>query len=183
MLSNREEQDLRDRVGDLVLNWQSEQRGSLESVESIGYLDFIEASSIVNHESNLSLHRWVNAARREELSWEQIGSTLGISRQAAQKRFRSDSATEPPLTVGLIERRGVSAFNEVVVLQEEGLLGRKVVRAGWGKLYFAQTDEPRKNARVVSLRRGKPVSEMEAEGWSHMFSWYPYTYYSRVTTE
>ncbi|MCC6437952.1 MAG: hypothetical protein IT196_23200 [Acidimicrobiales bacterium] len=180
MLSPREEQELRNRTADLVLGWHLEQRGALESADAAGYRSLVEAAAVVADESETSLRNWVSAARRAGLSWEEIGTCLGVTRQAAQKRFAPPEPAVAAAGLGeRIVRNGVLAFNEVEVLQVEGLLGRRVVGAGWAKLYFEQTDQPWENVRVVSLRRGKPIAEMEAEGWSHVFSWYPYTYYTR----
>lgn len=185
MLSPREEQDLRSRTGDLVLSWHLEQRGALESADADGYRALVEAAAVVADESAGSLRNWVGAARRAGLSWEDIGAVLGVSRQAAQKRFAPTEEQERGLWdvsaagPGRVTRIGVTAFNEVGVLAEEGAAGRRVVGAGWAKLYFEPTDRPWDNVRVVSLRRGRPISEMEAEGWTHAFSWYPYTYFTR----
>ncbi|MGB3736736.1 MAG: hypothetical protein WA964_17385 [Ilumatobacter sp.] len=119
----------------------------------------------------------VSAARRAGASWEQVGTALGVSRQAAQKRFGESfddvtSSTEKRVT-------GVNAFNEVQVMADEGADGWEVVRANFFTLYFRHAGHPVDNVRLVSLRRGKPISEMEADGWTHQFSWFPYTYYSR----
>lgn len=142
-----------------------------------GYLDLVQAASVMAEESKLSLQRWVSAARRAGASWEQIGSALGVSRQSVQKRFGEtfDNAAAPS------EKRvfGVTAFNEVRLLADEGAAGYEVVRASWGTLFFRYVGDPVENVRLVSPRRGKPISEMEAEGWTHVFSWYPYTYYTR----
>ncbi len=186
MLNLREEQEVRDRIADLVTNWQIEQRGAIESMPVEGYLDLVQAAAIVSEEGALSLQRWVSATRRAGASWEQIGAALGVTRQAAQKRFAS-FAEDTLVTEqggdgdedGVKLVRGVNSFNEVEILSEQGTAGYEVVRAGWAKLYFRPTVRPVENVRVVSLRRGKPIAEMESEGWTHVFSWYPYTYYTR----
>ncbi len=45
-------------------------------------------------EGSRSLDRWqrkaVKAARKRGLSWDEIGSALGVSRQAAWERFSTD---------------------------------------------------------------------------------------------
>ncbi len=45
-------------------------------------------------EGSRSLDRWqrkaVRAARKQGLSWDEIGSALGVSRQAAWERFSTD---------------------------------------------------------------------------------------------
>ncbi|MDH4075893.1 MAG: hypothetical protein OEW29_08135 [Acidimicrobiia bacterium] len=185
MLTPREEQELRSRTADLVLSWYLEQRGALESADAEGYRALVGAAAIVADESDTSLRNWVGAARRAGLRWQDVGTTLGVSRQAAQKRFAPGESQERGLwdlsasAPGRITRNGVLAFNEVEILREEGAAGRRLVGAGWAKLYVEQTDRSWENVRVVSLRRGRPISEMEAEGWTHVFSWYPYTYFTR----
>ena len=37
-----------------------------------------------------SLHRWVGEGRRRGLSWDRIGSSLGMTRQSAWERFSRD---------------------------------------------------------------------------------------------
>lgn len=131
-------------------------------------------------EAGDSLRQWVTAARRAGLSWAVIGDTLGITRQAAQQRFTDRSElTAPDDGSDEIVRRGVTAFNEVRVLEEEGLAGREVTRAGWGRLYFRQTDRHWENVRLATFRRNEPIEKMTAEGWTLAFRWYPYLYFKR----
>lgn len=39
------------------------------------------------------LHSYVNLARKDGASWAEIGRILGVTRQAAQKRFGTPSTT------------------------------------------------------------------------------------------
>lgn len=180
MLTPGEEHELRNRSADLVMSWHVETRGSTDAAGENGYRTLIEAAAIVADEANRSLGQWISASRRAGLTWADVGDTLGISRQAAQQRFGgSDPAAPAPQEDGLIVRKGVTAFNEVEVLREEGLAGREVVGATWLTLYFRQTDRFWEHQRLVSLRRGRPIEAMEADGWTHAFSWYPYLYFKR----
>lgn len=177
MLTLAEEQNIRDRTTDLIATWQLEQRGDIEAMVLEDYLDLVQAAAVAAEEGNLSLQRWVSASRRAGASWDQIGTALGVSRQAAQKRFGEsfdDSITPSEKRVAM-----VTAFNEVAVLASEGAAGYEVSRASWGTLYFRHVGYPVENVRRVSLRQSSVVSEMEANGWSFVFSWMPYTYYTR----
>lgn len=177
MLKLAEEQDIRDRATDLVTTWQIERRGDVEEMTLDDYLDLVEAAAVATEESDLSLKRWVSASRRAGASWEQIGAALGVSRQAAQKRFGEsfdDSVAPSEKRV-----RGVTAFNEVSVLADEGAAGYEVVRASWGTLFFRHVGHPVENVRRVSLRQSSIISEMEDVGWTFVFRWTPYTYYTR----
>jgi|GEM_PF-2932922 len=179
MLSLEEEQEIRGRTNDLVTTWQMEERGDIEAMSLDDYLDLVQASAVASEESVQSLHMWVSASRRAGARWEQIGEILGVSRQAAQKRFGEsfdDSVTPSEKRVTM-----VTAFNEVAILAEEGAAGYEVVRAGWGVLYFRHVGHAVENVRRVSLslRQSSVISEMEEQGWKFVFRWTPYTYYTR----
>lgn len=181
-----EEQELRNRVGDLVLDWHT--AGNEEGLDSATEDDFgtlIQAAHVVADESDHSLKRWVDAGRRAGLSWTDIGVSLGTSRQAAQQRFANPGmptkvTADDPST---IVRTGVTAFNEVAVLEEEGKLGREVVGATWLTLFFRQTDAPVENIRVVSFLGPSVTQKYEDQGWTHALTWYPYRYFTRPTND
>jgi len=181
------EKQLRDSVADFILNWHT--NGKPEALEGATSEDFsrlIIEAYIAADEANKSLKQWVQSGRRAGLSWADIGSLLGISRQAVQQRFSIDTkavhSDEPnfdPQDPSRIIRIGVTAFNEVQILKEEGLKGRKVVGAAWLTLYFTQTDDPVENIRVVSLRGPSLVKDYENKGWTHALTWFPYRYFTR----
>ena len=181
-METREESDLRQRTADLVLDWHTD--GEPERLDTPAEDDFtrlIEAAYVVDDESANSLKRWVEAGRRAGLSWADIGETLGISRQAAQQRFGGEPATDARPSsddIGVLARTGVTAFNEVQILDEEGGAGREVIGATWLTLYFRQTDHRCENIRVVSLLPGVK-EKYERQGWKHALTWYPYRYFTR----
>ncbi|WP_306252633.1 hypothetical protein [Parvularcula sp. IMCC14364] len=185
------EKELRDRVADFILNWHTDgDPQALESATSDDFSRLIVEAYIAADESNKSLKQWVQSGRRAGLSWADVGTLLGISRQAAQQRFSiepnatySDEPNFDPLDRTRIMRTGVTSFNEVEVLREEGAKGRKVVGATWLKLYFTQTDAPVENIRVVSLRGPSLTREYENAGWTHALTWFPYRYFTRPLTE
>ena len=182
------EKHLRNSVADFILNWHT--NGKPEALEGATSEDFsllIVEAYIAADEANKSLKQWVQSGRRAGLSWADIGRLLGISRQAAQQRFsidtsamHSDAPDFDPTDSSRIMRIGVTAFNEVEILKEEGLKGRKVVGASWLTLYFEQTDAPVENIRVVSLRGPSLVKEYESTGWTHALTWFPYRYFTRA---
>ena len=185
------ENELRNSVADFILNWHT--NGDLETLEGATSEDFkrlIVEAYIAADEASNSLTQWVQSGRRAGISWAEIGTLLGISRQAAQQRFSTNSADiysdEPNFDIEdprRIVRNGVTAFNEVEILNEEGLKGRKVVGATWLTLYFTQTDNLVENIRVVSLRGPSLVKEYENTGWTHALTWFPYRYFTRPLAE
>ncbi len=179
MLTTDEATLLRDRTADLVGDWYVADRGDLDHLDEEGLRVLVAAAALVQQESGFALQRWVSAARRAGVSWEQLGGTLGVSRQAAQQRF-GQPVEQVPEQAGEKQRTPVTAFNEVDVLREEGAAGNEVVRAGWARLWFRPVGHPVENVRRVSVRSASTIAEMTAQGWTHVFSWYPYTYYTRA---
>jgi len=185
------EKDLRNKVADFILNWHTDgDPKALEGATSEDFKRLIIGAYVAADEASNSLKQWVQSGRRAGISWAEIGTLLGISRQAAQQRFSVNStdvySVEPdfdPQDSRRITRSGVTAFNEVEVLAEEGRKGRKVVGATWLTLYFMQTDGPVENIRVVSFRGASLIKEYENTGWTHALSWYPYRYFTRPLTE
>ncbi len=90
-----------------------------------GALDQLSGAVLVaDHLGDLADHligHFVDQARRSGASWTEIGRSMGVSKQAAQKRFVSKGPGEPP---GLDSRDGFSRFtqrarNAVVAAQNE----------------------------------------------------------------
>lgn len=142
-----------------------------------GYLDLVQAAALVAEEGNTSLRQWVSAARRAGASWEQIGGALGVSRQAVQRRFGPIGDEPEPLAAKRV--RGMTSFNEVTRMTDEGANGYELVGGGPLFLDFRFVGEPVENVRVASTRSGRTIAEMEGEGWTHQFSWFPFHYFSR----
>lgn len=148
------------------------------------FRDVIQAAQIVANEAASSLQRWVSAGRREGMSWTDIGDVLGISKQAAQQRFRTDFGSDGPEGPDQIEvRLGATAFNEVRILEQEGRRGNELLRVGALRLVFRKTTEIWEYRRVVAL--SSPIAEaaMAKEDWSYVASWFPFHYFKRLPRE
>jgi hypothetical protein len=145
------------------------------------FRDVIQAAQIVASEATLSLQRWVSAGRREGMSWTDIGDVLGISKQAAQQRFRTDLGGDGPDGPDQIEvRLGATAFNEVRILEQEGGRGNELLRVGALGLVFRKTAEVWEYRRVVALSSPMAEAAMAKEGWSYVASWFPFHYFKRL---
>lgn len=121
----------------------------------------------------------VHQARRAEVSWSDIGSVMGITRQAAQQRFAPE--TEPaPQSQELRHLRGATAFNEMQMLHYEGLAGWHLV--GFGPLFLTlqASTQVWEHQRVLSLSPWKARRALEAEGWIYVGSWFPFHYFKRI---
>lgn len=179
-----DEQELRDRVADLVVAAVPDgPEVTLEDATADDFRTLIIAASVVSDEAGQSLHRWVDAGRHAGLSWAEIGEVLDVSRQAAQQRFarstRSRDDAPQPNDSETITRNGMTAFNEVATLREEGEAGNELIGAAPLQLYFAPRGVRYKNIRVTALRPGPVIRRYEEAGWKHALTWYPFHYFTR----
>ncbi len=145
------------------------------------FRNMIEAAYVVADEARSSLQRWVDAGRREGMSWAEIGEVLGITKQAAQQRFRSDLEVGVQLEPDQIEVRvGATAFNEERILDQEGRKGAELMRVGLLTLVFRKTSSIWEYRRVVAVTSQLAEAKLAPEGWSYTASWFPFHYFKRL---
>lgn len=145
------------------------------------HLELIRQTAQAKAETEALLQSSVTAARNAGHSWEAIGSTLGMTRQAAQQRFgRREPQAE---LVGEARRLSpLTAFDEMEILNRAGRYGWHSV--GFGTLFHTiQKDEQQwEHRRVVAFDPSRAA--LEAEGWQRIGSlWFPWAYYARPTGE
>ena len=174
-MNNSDEQDLRNRVGRLALDWSQDRHGVFDGDRRESFPALIEAAEVVSDEARLTLQRWVRAGRRSGLSWSDIGAITGVSKQAAQQRFGADDEAAAPAGA-ITVRIGATAFNEMAMLQREGEAGRELIGTGALRLYLRQTDRPWRYCRTVGEMDAKQRIE---RGWEHVSSWFPFHYYKQ----
>ncbi|MBM7516101.1 hypothetical protein [Nocardioides nitrophenolicus] len=120
----------------------------------------------------------VHAARAGGHSWSAIGSTLGLTRQAAQQRF----GREPATTDGPEERwlGPVTAFDEMQELELAGRLGWRTTGAGLLRHRMVRTPTRWEHKRIVW---SGGVGRYEREGWQVGCRAFPWVYLVRDTGE
>lgn len=176
-----EQQRVRDKAGAIVLDWAASREPPFKGETAEGFVEAITVAHLVADEGRLTLSRWIDAARRTGLSWTEIGNALGVSKQAAQQRFGSATASDD-LAGGEGEevvRLGATAFNEMSILKEEGRKGRELIRTGALLLVFRPTDVVWEYQRRIGT--ATIPSDMRKAGWVHVSSWLPFQYYKRRT--
>ena len=173
-----ETQSIRSRTAAIMLEWAANRRPPFTGESTEGFAEAIAAANLVADEGRLGLQRWIDAARRAGLSWAEIGTALGISKQAAQQRFRAIESADDMADDGEeIVRLGATAFNEMGILTSEGQKGRELIRTGAFVLVFRPTGvkwEYRRRIGSATL-----VAPMQAEGWTLASSWFPFLYFKR----
>ena len=154
------------------------------------YLDLVRVAAKAERQTQDLLKSAVEAARSAGHSWEAIGSTLGVSRQAAQKRFAHDAAGGSPEepdggATGVGDVRvvsGLTAFNEMRVLERIGRYGWHSIGYGAFHHVVRKSDKQWTHVRLV----GSPdtVAKLLSEGWQRIGSlWFPWTYLKRELDE
>jgi len=121
----------------------------------------------------------VHQARRAEIPWSEIGTKMGITRQAVQQRFAPE---ELPQTQAADIRTipGATAFNEMQILEQEGKAGYHLI--GFGPLYLTVKASGQKweHRRLISFSMINELNFMEKDGWTYVGSWFPFHYFKRI---
>lgn len=142
------------------------------------YMELINVASRMETQARSLLHETVSSARSAGATWSAVGSTLGMSKQAAQKRFATQRA---PLTSDLDPDQRiigpVTAFDEMAELALAGRYGWHSVDFGPYFRRVARSKTQWEHVRVSML--ACRARSMQADGWQVIASEFPYTYLKR----
>ena len=176
-----EQQAVRAKAAAIMVEWAESREPAFDGESPDDLKDAIVAAHLVADEGRIELQRWIDAARRTGLSWSEIGDTLGISKQAAQQRFKPAEIDEKSMHSdgNKVVRLGATAFNEMRILREEGAKGFELVDTGVLKLVFRTTDRKWEYRRSIGGNPGR--HEDESDGWIYVSSWLPFHYFKRAT--
>lgn len=154
-----------------------------ERIESdpAAYLELIARTEQAHRRTGDMLRAAVLSARGAGQSWDAIGKSLGMTRQAAQQRFGKGTVDEDgEIRPERWKLRGLTAFNEMEVLRKAGRFGWHSVNYG---PYFHMLERDTmqwEHRRVYAWPRIRPT--LEAEGWELVGTgWFPWSYYARRT--
>ncbi|CAQ00634.1 hypothetical protein ACR8AL_11890 [Clavibacter sepedonicus] len=174
---NKKQTIIRDGIAAIISRLDPDIHRDLEG-DRDAYLRLVATVADIDAEAHDTLRDAVHSARAAGASWERIGDTLRISRQAAQQRFGQEARP-----VGTRGRRlsPVTAFTEMERLEEAGRHGWHSV--AFGTLYHDLVqDDQQWEYRRVSVFSSRHA--LEAEGWERIGSmWIPWAYYARPTGE
>ncbi len=173
------DQGLADRVGRAVLG------EGVDPERADDHLAIVGRAAQADEVTRDLLRQAVAAARAHGHSWAAIGGVLGLSRQAVQQRFGSETdpgggAAEPGAgTTGQRRRLGpVTALDELAELEIAGRQGWRTVGAGMFYHLVERTDTQWEHRRVVWSR----VAEHYArDGWQVGCLAFPWLYLVRDT--
>jgi hypothetical protein len=182
-LNLAEQQAIRKSTAAVMVEWANNRQPPFTGESADEFRDAITAAHLVADEGRLDLQRWVDAARRSGLSWTDIGDALGISKQAAQQRFKleMDDSDTTQAEGEKVVRLGAHAFNEMRILGQEGESGHELIDAGLLKLIFRKTDQQWEYKRRIGgvWMADEMRAEMRKAGWAYVSSWPPFHYFKR----
>lgn len=144
------------------------------------FLCLVTSAAALRTEADCLLRTAVVSARDAGATWQSVGKTLGMSKQAAQKRFAPPAG---PRRVELdANERTIGPTTTFDEMQELALAGRY----GWHSVDFGATyhhvirsSTQWEHLRVtISPRR---VRDLVADEWQLIGSSFPYTYLKRDT--
>lgn len=144
------------------------------------FLSLVIGAAALRAEADGLMHTAVTAARSAGATWASIGMSLGMTKQAAQKRFA------PPADRHLDElnpnERTIGPTTSFDEMQELALAGRY----GWHSVHFGafHHDVIRSNTAWEHLRvtiSPARVRQLLTDGWELIGSSFPYTYLKRDT--
>mgnify|MGYP003652002270 CR=1 FL=1 len=155
------------------------QRAVVDEPRTIAdFLTMVVAAETVHTDAAQLLQTTVTSARAAGATWQSIGSSLGITKQAAQKRF-----AQPGVQGGLDPNERIlgptTTFDE---LQELALAGRY----GWhsvevGASYHRMLRSPTAWEHLRVTMSAVRVRQLRDEGWTVIHAGFPYTYLKRDT--
>lgn len=150
------------------------------------HLELVALTARASTSAESLLATAVTSARSAGHSWEAIGKTLGISRQAAQQRFGrtvepgAPGTVHDPLAGEVGETRilsPVTAVTEMAALEAYGRRGWRSTGFGAGFHRLVRTATQWEHQRVYVL--GASRFGLEADGWERIGTWFPWVYYAR----
>jgi Clp amino terminal domain, pathogenicity island component len=110
-------------------------------------LDLLSEAVLVGEQlgelSDQLIGHFVSAARKSGASWTDIGRNIGVSKQAAQKRFVARSSDEPALTPARAFSRFTDRAKHVVLAAQEEARRARHAEVGTEHLLLGFLHEPK----------------------------------------
>jgi hypothetical protein len=170
---------IREQIAEAVFTGPDDLRAALET-EPESYLRLVAAAHVAADEADRLLHESVTGARHAGHSWDAVGRVLGVSRQAAQQRFKTAAGAQDGPTRRVLT--GMTAFNEMAALEREGRRGYHLVDFGPFYLVVEASDRRWEHRRTIAPSR-PAQRRLEEEGWEPVGTWFPFRYYARPLGE
>lgn len=138
------------------------------------FVQIVEIANDIEHSARELLQASVLAARDAGATWGEIGASLGISKQAAQKRFTAAKEL-PAVELDANERLlgPVGMADEINELNLAGRYGWHSVGFGVAHHHVVHSDTQWEHSRVIGSKQASKL--VERDGWTIVGRAFPYT--------
>ncbi|WP_417554763.1 hypothetical protein [Microbacterium sp.] len=143
------------------------------------FLKVVQAARMIDGAARQLLQMSVVTARAAGATWGDVGKTLGVSKQATQKRF-SPPKSLPTYDLDPDERLlgPVGLFDEMEELNLAGRYGWHSVGFGIAHHHVVRSLTQWEHRRVAGAKK---AAALEADGWDIFGRAFPYTFLKRGT--
>ncbi len=172
-------QEFTDAVAQAIARLDPDLHKRLSQPDAEAHLELVVLTNRAHVQVGELLRSAVASARAAGWSWEAIGGSLQMSRQAAQQRFGRISDEDEPADAAQARRLvGLTAFTEIDTLNAWGQHGWHSVRFGPMFHDVVHTSTQWEHKRLVVGARG--AKSLEAQGWERVGTvWFPWVYFRR----
>lgn len=181
-MEQNDEKLIREKTRHLVTDWAALRQPVFKGTTR-DFADAVAVAQLVLEEAGSNLRQWVSAARRAGVSWLEIGTALGISKQAAQQRYgaivRPAACPAEAPHRGIIQRSAGTA-EELALLRREGARGHELVDATEVTLFFRRTRSIWEYTKA--LEASLDAYRLSKDGWVCVRSIFPFSYFKRVVS-
>ena len=136
----------------------------------------VAVTQIAAEHAQQLLSQSVSAARHAGHSWTALGERLGVTKQAAQQRYRSADTPVAGPSQRLL--KPLTAFDEMGKLADAGAHGWHSISYGWLYHLLEQSGQQWEHRREAFPLPGNR-KRLEAHGWTHIGTTYPWQYLKR----
>jgi ClpA/ClpB-like protein len=125
--------------------------------------DAVLAADALGEVADSLIGHFVDRARRSGASWTAIGRSMGVTKQAAQKRFTPKAAAQPG---GPHPQEGFGRFTQrarnVVVTAQNEAAGARNAQIGTGHLVLGLLGDPESTAVRALAAQGVSIEQLRA---------------------
>lgn len=152
---------------------------SEEPQSAADFLQAVATAQQIDHEARNLLQHSILTAREAGATWSDIGKKLGISKQAAQKRFAAPEKL-PALELDPQERvlGPVTMMEEISELNLAGRYGWHSVDFGIAHHKVVHSEHQWEHCRVTGTKK---IIKLQEQGWIAVGKSFPYTFLKRDT--
>lgn len=164
--------NLQNRTKRLIVDWYESQFGKVTGTSRDENLTVLGGLYLVKKFIEEEQAAWVALSRRSGLGWQEIAQEIGMTRQGAKlkfghldHRFNIDQSNE------VIVRSGITLFNEMRTLQDDGNSKLELVNIAPNSLIYKKSNKKWGYKRLFDISSLESTKMSSQDGWIYVASW------------